>query len=181
LVEDKGQLKSFKDNLNDTFKLLISVKMRRLIPGMIWCSLSLATFAGSFVTIMTDTIDSKLSENEKLELSLFAMIPLGIGQMIGGAIIGQIIDRKGLKLALLISATLMTLAFGIMLWYIWSYEFGWITYVVTFVWGLQDSSINNIMNCSLGFEFDSVDKTLPFSVQNFMQPLFTFIFMVVQA
>jgi hypothetical protein len=53
--------------------------MSKILPGMIWCSLSLATFAGSFVTIMTDTMDSLLNPNEKLELSLFAMIPLGIG------------------------------------------------------------------------------------------------------
>jgi hypothetical protein len=53
--------------------------MVKILPGMVWCSLSLATFAGSFVTIMTDTMNNDLSPNEKLELSLFAMIPLGIG------------------------------------------------------------------------------------------------------
>jgi hypothetical protein len=62
--------------------------MRKIIPAMIWCSLSLATFAGSFVTLMTDTMDDKMTSNDKLELSLFAMIPLGIGQMIGGALTG---------------------------------------------------------------------------------------------
>ena len=78
-----------KDNhVKDTFRLLISPKMRKIIPAMIWCSLSLATFAGSFVTLMTDTMDDKMSSNDKLELSLFAMIPLGIGQMIGGALTG---------------------------------------------------------------------------------------------
>jgi hypothetical protein len=53
--------------------------MVKVIPAMVWCSLSLATFAGSFVTIMTDTMNPNLNPNEKLELSLFAMIPLGIG------------------------------------------------------------------------------------------------------
>lgn len=59
--------------------MLISKRMVKILPGMVWCSLSLATFAGSFVTIMTDTMNNDLSPNEKLELSLFAMIPLGIG------------------------------------------------------------------------------------------------------
>jgi len=65
---------------------------------------------------------------------------------------------------------------------------------VTFCWGLQDSSMNNLMFCTLGFEFKEdegteevtdegqekkVDKTTPFSVQNFVQSLFVFAFMVV--
>lgn len=79
---------NFKQNIVSTFYLLISKRMRRVIPAMIWTALSLATFAGSFVTIMTDTMDDSISTNEKLELSLLAMIPLGVGEMIGGAIIG---------------------------------------------------------------------------------------------
>ena len=120
---------------------------------MIWASLSLATFAGSFVTILADTIDNSESPNDKLELSLLAMIPLGIGQIIGGAIIGQIIDRKGMRVGIAFSMVLVTLAFGLMLYYIHVYEFTWLTFLVTFAWGLQDSTLNNLLNCTLGFEF----------------------------
>ena len=74
----------------------------------------------------------------------------------------------------------MTLAFALMFYYLYLYNFSWITYVVTFAWGLQDSTLNNIMNCTLGFEFEGNTMT-PFSVQNFVQPFFTFVFMVVQA
>ncbi len=78
-VNEHEQAKGFKENIVETFKLLVSKRMSKILPGMIWCSLSLATFAGSFVTIMTDTMSDDLDSNEKLELSLFAMIPLGIG------------------------------------------------------------------------------------------------------
>ena len=88
--------------------------------------------------------------------------------MIGGAAIGQVIDRKGMKISIVCSMSLVLLAFGLMLYYIHTYEFSWLTYVVTFVWGLQDSTMNNIMNCTLGFEFQSIkddgDRTTPFSV-----------------
>ena len=60
--------------------MIISKEIRRMIPFMIWGALSLATFAASFVTIMTETMDSyDWNDNEKLEMSLLAMIPLGIG------------------------------------------------------------------------------------------------------
>ena len=95
--------------------------MRRVIPAMIWGSLSLATFAGSFVTLMTDTMSPDLTDDEQLQLSLFAMIPLGVGQMIGGALMGQVIDRRGMKVGIIFCLCQVTLAFGIMLWYVYTY------------------------------------------------------------
>ena len=56
--------------------------------------------------------------------------------MIGGAIIGQIIDRKGMRVGIGFSMVLVTLAFGLMLYYIHVYEFTWLTFLVTFAWGL---------------------------------------------
>ena len=50
--------------MKETFRLLISRKMSRVIPAMIWGSLSLATFAGSFVTLMTDTMNPDLTDDE---------------------------------------------------------------------------------------------------------------------
>ncbi len=99
--------------------------------------------------------------------------------MIGGAIIGRVIDTHGLKIALINSLMVTTVAFAGMLYYIHVYQFSWITFLVTFLWGIQDSTINNIMNCTLGFDFDTKDPATPFAVQNFIQPLFVFVFMVV--
>lgn len=95
--------------------------MRRVIPAMIWGSLSLATFAGSFVTLMTDTMSPDLTDDEQLQQSLFAMIPLGVGQMIGGALMGQAIDRRGMKVGIIFCLCQMILAFGVMLWYVYTY------------------------------------------------------------
>jgi predicted MFS family arabinose efflux permease len=49
------------------------------------------------------------------------MIPLGVGQMIGGALMGQVIDRKGMKLGIAFSIFQVTLAFAVMLWYVYTY------------------------------------------------------------
>jgi MFS family permease len=40
--------------------------MSRVIPAMILGSLSLSTFAGSFVTLMTDTMSPNLTDDEQL-------------------------------------------------------------------------------------------------------------------
>ena len=50
---------------------------------------------------------------------------------------------------------------------------------MAFTWGLQDSGLNCMIRCILGFEFDS--KILPFSVFNFVQSLFIFIFQTVES
>lgn len=73
--------KNFRKDIGETVNMLFEKRMRKLIPVMIWSALSLATFAGSFVTLMSETMNvyPDWNENDKLEWSLFAMIPLGIG------------------------------------------------------------------------------------------------------
>ena len=78
----------FRENVSETFKMMVSKKMMRIIPLITWSALSLATFTGSFVTLMVDTMSQVKDEDEQLKLSLFALVPLGVGQMIGGAIMG---------------------------------------------------------------------------------------------
>jgi hypothetical protein len=84
-----------------------------------------------------------------------------------------------MRTSIIVSITLTTLAFAAMFYYVHLYEFCWVTFVVTFAWGIQDATLNNLINCTLGFEFE--DKLTPFSVQNFVQPVFVFAFMLVQA
>ena len=110
--------------------------MRRILPIMIWSALSLATFAGSFVTMMTETMNSyDWSENKQLEMSLFAMIPRGVGEMVGSLLIGYIIDKYGQKKAIVACAIKLTTAMILIFIYIWKYEFGVLTFFVTFFWG----------------------------------------------
>ena len=35
------------------------------------------------------------SDNKKLSMSLYAMIPLGFGEIIGGLVIGKVSDKMG--------------------------------------------------------------------------------------
>ena len=88
-------------------------------------------------------------------MSLFAMIPMGFGQMLGGFFIGHLIDRKGMKFAILIASLVFSISFITIILYIHYSKFSAFTFLVTFLWGFQDSVTGNILNCTLGFEFDS--------------------------
>ncbi|CDW72384.1 major facilitator superfamily protein [Stylonychia lemnae] len=179
----KDQVKvrgKFKQDLIDVFQMLVSKKMRKIIPLIIWSALSLATFAGSFVTMMTATMkEYDWSENEQLEMSLLAMIPLGLGEMSGSVIIGKIMDKYGQKIAIITCSIKLSISILLILAYIAYFKYSVLTFFVTFFWGFQDSNLNNILNCILGFEFES--NTVPFSVYSLVQAIFVFIFMIVQS
>ena len=49
---------------------------------------------------------------------------------------------------------------------------------MTMFWGAQDGALNNILNCILGFEFDS--KIVPFSVSKLIKSLFIFFLLAME-
>ena len=171
---------TFMKDVVETFRLLISPRMLYCMPLIIWSALSPAAFTGSFVPLMNKTmeIDHKdWNDNKKLAMSLFAMIPLGVGEIIGALVFGKISDKFGPKTSLKFIMVITVVAFAILFATIATYRFNALTFVMTFAWGLQDATIQNLMNCILASEFDS--KITPFSVYKFSQSLFIFAFLVV--
>jgi len=74
--------------------------MRRVIPYMIWSAISESTFAGSFVNIISKSMDETTvsrdwSADKKLEISLLALVTLGVGELVGSSVIGRVIDKHG--------------------------------------------------------------------------------------
>lgn len=72
--------------------------MLYIMPLIMWTALSQAAFSGSFVPLMNKTMDldhPDWNDNKRLSMSLFAMIPLGAAEIIGGLAIGQISDKFG--------------------------------------------------------------------------------------
>ena len=50
-------------------------------------------------------------------MALYAMIPLGAGQIIGSWIIGLLIDKRGVKVAIFFSLINFSIAMALLLWY----------------------------------------------------------------
>ena len=88
------------------------------IPFIMWTAMSLAAFSGSFVPLMNATMDINYpdwNDNKKLSMSLFAMIPLGIGELIGSLTIGKVNDKYGSKATVVIILILTLTAFAVLL------------------------------------------------------------------
>jgi len=65
---------------------MVTKKMLYVIPLILWSALSQSIISGCFVPMMNETMNDDFpdwNDNTKLEYSLFAMVPLGVGEVIG--------------------------------------------------------------------------------------------------
>lgn len=88
--------------------------MLYIMPLIVWTALSQAAYSGSFVPLMYDTmknLNNDWTDNEKLSVSLFAMIPLGAAEVIGGLLQGWISDKHGYKAGLYLVMGVSVIAF----------------------------------------------------------------------
>ena len=154
--------------------------MLYFMPVIAWQAMSLAAYTGSFVPLMNDFMKlghPEWDDNTKLSMSLYAMIPLGFGEIIGAPLMGEVRDKFGYHTTLKVILAVTVIAFALLFVTIVTYTFNPLIFVMTFVWGFQDSSVSTFSNCILAFEFDS--KVAPFSVLYFTLAFFTFLFLVI--
>ena len=85
---------------------------------------------------------------------MLAMVGLGVGEMLGGQLIGQIIDIKGSKIACIANAIIMTIMTLIATSFLILNEYNALVFATTFIWGFQDSAISTHSMEILGFEFN---------------------------
>jgi predicted MFS family arabinose efflux permease len=91
---------------------------------------------------------------------------LGAGEIIGGQIIGNIRDRTSNRVAFLSEMVLQISGITLLVVFNERNRFDYLAYIMVFVFGVQDSGLNCLINCILGFEFES--KTTPFGVNKFV-------------
>ena len=92
------------------------------------------------------------------------MIFFGWGEVIGGLVMGQIIDRFGSKRTTLVNLLIVVLTAGITTHQLVNLEYSWHTFLLTFAWGFHDAAVSIHSQQILGFEFES--KSEPFCVYN---------------
>lgn len=100
------------------------------------------------------------------------MVLFGFGELIGSYLQGYIIDRWNTKKATLSIILFVSMMIMVTITAIKWNSYGFITFFMTFLWGLQDSSMNVHLFQILGFEFDTAAE--PFSVYLMMQGLSIF-------
>lgn len=129
--------------------------------------------------MINDSIDDNISDNEKLSRSQFAMVAMGVGEMMGGLFVGKIIDTFSSKAAVIANVAIIAVMTIVSVAFIAIDKYNVLAFVMTFMWGFQDSAINTHTGQMLGFEFDS--NVEPYSVFNMVQAVGVFSFQFIES
>jgi hypothetical protein len=165
ITEKTVKKESFTQDIKETFHLMFSKRMLHCMPLILFSSFSLTIQSGNFIPMMFDTMQNDFPQwdsNYKLSMVLFAMTPLGLGEIVGGLIMANISDKLGNHGTLKYILVLITPAFSVLFATLYYYKFNALVFVMTFFWGLMDVSLSTFIIGVLAFEFDS--QITPFSV-----------------
>jgi len=82
-----------KEDILETAKLMVSSRMLKIIPFIMWTAISCAIYAGVFVPLMTDTMSTNTntlnwSDQTKQKKCLLALVGLGLGEILGSLALG---------------------------------------------------------------------------------------------
>lgn len=149
--------------------------MRPLIPQLAWTGISIAVTTGLLVQIISTTLEYQgMEEEEVFELSMMAMVTLGVGEIVGATFMGVMVDKIGPKKACWFNfisigvASISIIIFGSI------NEYSWLAYFMCFLWGVQDSCISIHLDAILSTEFESNKE--PFSCDVLLEAAHTAVF-----
>ena len=109
----------------------------------IWTGISIAYFSGNLTPIMVLNLKSTdYSEKHKDALALYGMIGFGVGDVLGGVDTGLLIDRIGPKYTCLTNMASVVLLTSATVLNVSQAEYNVWTYIMCFLWGFQDGSLN---------------------------------------
>ena len=77
---------------------MVDKKILQIYGIIVMCAISIAMHEALFIPFFCNTLafdGHNHAENDQMSIASFAMILFGIGDIIGGAIIGQINDKFG--------------------------------------------------------------------------------------
>ena len=140
-----------KRDMRLTLQLTVDKRMLFLAPEILWSGMSLAIYTGLLVLTISESVTG--NENDKMMKSMLAMVSLGFGEIVGSLSIGQVIDRAGNKLTSVITLILIIVQTVLTLSFVRTGTYGYLVFIMMFVWGLQDSVVNTHISEILGFEF----------------------------
>lgn len=67
---------------------------------------------------------------------MMAMVIFGIGEVIGGIIIGQVIDKRGSKYVAVVNVLIVLIMTFVTLAFLGINEFNMLAFLMTFMWGI---------------------------------------------
>jgi predicted MFS family arabinose efflux permease len=97
--DDSAVPPSMLTEMKDTIALICTKKMMYLNMQLLWSGTSIAFWSAMLIPIMTLELadHTDFSENQKTSWALYGMVSFGFGEVIGGYIMGMVIDKCGSK------------------------------------------------------------------------------------
>eukprot|EP00347_Sterkiella_histriomuscorum_P023914 403332950 len=176
--EPLTQMDQLKKDVRSVLRMLCSNKMLSLVPYIVWTGISLSIYTGLLIPIIVSTIPND-SENQQMMKSLFSMVSLGLGEIVGGFFIGQVIDKMGNKSASIINMVCVAIQTLVVILFLYRNKFSLMVFFMTFIWGFADSGVNTHISEILGFEFDNNSE--PYSIFNLVQSFAVFLLLIIEA
>jgi len=90
--EFEEPLRSTKEDILETLKMVMNKRIMMLYPTMILTALNLGIFASTFINLMTATMDDPKA-TDSTSNALLCMLGLGTGEIIGSLVFGRITDK----------------------------------------------------------------------------------------
>ncbi len=84
---------------------------------------------------MSDTLPDN-TEQQQFEKSMYAMVSFGVGEMLGGLLIGQVVDKRNSKDAVWVNIAITMIMMFLTILYNELQKFTALAFVMTFFWGL---------------------------------------------
>lgn len=116
--------------------------MLYIVPEIVWAGITLAVYAGLLVPMISNTIPPPSEgstddyENMKLMKSMYAMMSIGVGEIVGSLAIGRMIDKAGNKLTSILTLVLIVLQTVLILLFLHDGVYGPLVFIMTFVCGV---------------------------------------------
>eukprot|EP00347_Sterkiella_histriomuscorum_P021544 403333605 len=178
-ISQQNKKRGFCKDVERVYKLLISKRMLIFLPQLLWIGVSIAIYSGLLVTIIQTSLTDVTNINKKNEKSMLALVAFGVGEIVGAMIIGQIVDRMNSTIASFFNVLFIAITTVLTIIFLIYQEYNWFTFVMAFMWGLEDGSVNTHALEMLGFEFD--DNTDPFAIFSMFEAFAVFIFQIIQS
>jgi len=132
------EVTSVMQDVTETFRLMVSKRMLKLTPLILWTALSQAIISSVLVPLMTDTMDSKTwSPAEKNKYCLLSLVGQGTGEILGAILHGYVQDTFSDRVTCLMCMGLSTAACGVEFAFVAHFDFTlWFGVIMCFCWGV---------------------------------------------
>jgi hypothetical protein len=67
---------------------------------------------------------------------MLAMVGFGVGEVVGGFLIGALVDRFGTKVAVLTNLSIIVIMSGVTLAFIYQFKFNALPWIMCLMWGI---------------------------------------------